>query len=609
MVDPAVYPEESQTSVQSLLQVRELTIGYRTQDRGLTMALEGATFHISAGEAAGLLGESGCGKTTLGQALLGLLPPSGSVVRGSIVFCGKNLVGLGDQALQEVRGAGISMVYQEPGASLNPVLQIGDQITEVIRAHHRFSRDQAQEIANVLLGQVGFPWQTRIAEAYPHQLSGGQQQRIAIAQAIACRPELIIADEPTTALDRQTQIEILDLLTNLRKKMRLALLLISHDFSVLRRAVDRVMVMRDGHIVQRGTTQEIADSLDGYTQSLLSCPPAAVRRKNCGPVLVAKWRESGDNTACGQIQSGKAPRCDCPTHAEPAGKTAGDYSRLNFLTKPDDSGSEKSEPLLFASNLQKSYLQGRWPSANRRRVEALYGVELKVDAGSALAVVGPSGSGKSTLARCLACLETPDCGEIWFEGIDLAALPTRQLVPLRRQIQMIFQDPGSSLNPRFSAIELISEPLLIDPERTRHECRDRALALMEQVGLRPDWGNRLPHQFSAGQRRRLAIARALSVEPKLLILDEALAGLDRPIQAQIADLLLELQDSLSLTYVHISHDLELVARLADRVVVLHQGQVVDTTNTQELLAESRGVEARSPMDARWELVGLQRQLA
>lgn len=503
------------------------------------------------------------------------------------------------------------MVYQEPGAALNPVLRIGDQISEVIRAHGRFSHERAREEAGLLLGQVGFPPETCIASAYPHQLSGGQQQRVAIAQAIAGRPALLIADEPTTALDRKTQLDILDLLANLRKKSLLALLLISHDFSVLARAVDRVLVVRDGHIVQEGKTQEITDvPHDAYTKSLLSYSAAAARCKDCGPSLGATLNNSAIHTdPCETSQFGEAKHRHLPKRADALSNLIRSRGRLAPSITQIDRRLAEPETLLFVLNLQKHYQQGRWLSAKRRQVNALYGVELKVDVGSTLAVVGPSGSGKSTLARCLACLEKPDCGEIWFRGVDLAALKDRELAPFRRQIQMIFQDPGSSLNPRLTAVELVSEPLLTDRSRTKQECRDRALDLMAQVGLLPDWEKRLPHEFSAGQRRRLAIARALSVKPTLLILDEALAGLDRPIQAQIADLLLRLQASLSLTYVHISHDLDLVACLADRVAVLHQGQIVDATEMRELPAQPRRLQATSTVTGACEWTGLRRELA
>jgi peptide/nickel transport system ATP-binding protein len=574
------------------------------------VALDGVTFEIAPGEVLGVLGESGCGKTTLGLALLGLLPPAGVVVRGSAAFCGNNLIGMTDAQLQEVRGAGISMVHQEPGAALNPVLRIGDQIEEVVRAHRRCGREQAREEAGVLLTQVGLLPQTAIAAAFPHQLSGGQQQRVAIAQAIACRPALLIADEPTTALDRTTQVEILDLLRRLRKKLDFAVMLISHDFSVLARAVDRMIVMRQGRIVQRGTAVEVAGNhLDSYTQSLLTYPPADTEQKKLTPVVAQKPLESAGHTARHATSRLAEPRFrDWPRLAEAVSLTTGTHSGLTPLITHSDSRTERSETLLFAVNLQKRYRQGRWPMTNRHSVEALYGVEIELEAGSALAVVGPSGSGKSTLARCLACLEKPDCGEIWYQGTDLTTLSDRKLVPYRRQIQMIFQDAASSLNPRFNAIEIVSEPLLAD-RRTGKECRERALDLMAQVGLPPDFGTRLPHEFSAGQRRRLAIARALSVEPRLLILDEALAGLDRPIQFQIADLLLRLQATLSLTYLHISHDLDLVAHLADRVTVLHRGQIVERTNTRQLLAAPRSLEPGNLPNATCELVALQKELA
>lgn len=611
MAEPAANSGESKRqSVRPLLQVRDLTAGYRSRDGSNVVALEGVTFDVAAGEALGLLGESGCGKTTLALTVLGLLPPAGFVTRGSAGFCGQNLIGLGNSELQKVRGAAISMVHQEPWAALNPVLRIGDQIAEVIHAHARLSRERAREQVHTLLAQVGLPSELCVAAAYPHQLSVGQKQRVTIAQAIACHPALVIADEPTTALDQTTQNEILKLLRDLREKLRLALLLISHDFSVLERAVDHVMVMRDGRIVQCGTTQEVAGNyLDSYTQSLLNYPASAAQRK-CRTSLAPKPHRSGGHTRNRKpFHFAKLWHRDQCELDELVGVAAISHHRLNSPTPSSDPIPDKSSTLLFATNLQKSYLQGRWPSPKRRRIQALYGVELEFETGSSLAVIGPSGSGKSTLARCLACLEKPDSGEIWFEGVDLTTLTDRELVPFRRQIQMIFQDPGSSLNPRFTAVEVVSEPLLTDRRSTRQECHDRALGLMEQVGLRPEWGQRLSHEFSAGQRRRLAIARALSVEPKLLILDEALAGLDRPTQFQIADLLLRLQASLSLTYLHISHDLSLVARLADRALVLHGGQIVEKTNTRELLAQPRSIHRTSLGNEPCELVVLRRKLA
>jgi ABC-type glutathione transport system ATPase component len=321
--------------------------------------------------------------------------------------------------------------------------------------------------------------------------------------------------------------------------------------------------MRHGHIVDQGPTRDALNSEHAYTQTLLksSRPSEGYRRNVSSPASVSTQPS--------------------PEH--------------------DDSVAGEPATLLSAVHLQKSYVQGRWPSPHRRQVHALGGVDLKLRAGSTLALIGASGSGKSTLARCLACLERPDSGEIWFELTNLTDQSPGELVPFRRQIQMIFQDPGSSLNPRFTALEVISEPLLTIARGNKKQWRERALELMELVGLQADWEQRLPHQFSAGQRRRLAIARALAVEPKVLILDEALTGLDRPIQTQVADLLRDLQARLSLTYLYISHDLGLMAQLADQVVVLHQGQIVETATPLELFAKPQSVPASNLVRASLEL--------
>jgi len=595
--------------VQPLLRVDDLSVCYRSSDRRQFAALEGVTFDIAAGEAVGLLGESGCGKTTLGLALLGLLPAFADVTGGSAVFRGRNLLTLAERELRKVRGAGISLVHQEPGAALNPVLRIGEQVSEVLRAHSHLSCDQAREGAAALLAEVGLGQETRIENAYPHQLSGGQQQRVAIAQAIACRPALVIADEPTTALDSITQLEILNLLKSLREKLRLALLLITHDPAVLMRAVDRVLVMRSGCLVEQGAISDLTQKPRcAYTQELLNSTPAGQQRKrHSRPIvpkvdvapIVANPRTPQDlfemDQSCGGELSGTGDRkASAPKESDEA------------IAKPayNDGPLIETDTLLRAANLRKRYRQGRWLSRRRHQVEALRGVGLTLRAGSTVALIGASGSGKSTVARCLACLEKPDAGEIRFGGKDLAKLNGRELIPFRRQIQLLFQDPGSSLNPRFTAIEIVSEPLLTVNPDAKKESRERALALIELVGLRAEWGQRLAQQFSAGQRRRLAIARALALEPKLLILDEALAGLDLPIQAQIAELLLELQSTLSLTYLYISHDLSLVAQFADQVAVLHQGQIVEAVTMPDLFAKPRSPQARNLVSATLELSSL-----
>jgi peptide/nickel transport system ATP-binding protein len=583
--------------VHPLLRVNDLTVRYRSSDLGEFTALEGVTLDIAAGEAVGLLGESGCGKTTLGLALLGLLPAWGKVTGGSAVFRGRNLLTLAERELRKVRGAEISMVHQEPGAALNPVLRVGEQVAAVLRAHRQLSRERAREEAGVLLAQVGLGQETCIEAAYPHQLSGGQQQRVAIAQAIASGPALVIADEPTTALDSITQLEILNLLKSLREKLRVALLLITHDPAVIVRAVDRVLVMRAGCLVEQGATREVTQKPRHiYTQELLNSTLVGRQHKGHGPRIAPKpdgasifvnLRSPQDLSE--KDQSRRRGNLTGSADRRASEREDGD----GFIAEPAPADGQfiEAETLLCAVNLYKCYVQGRWLSRGRNQVEALRGVGFELRTGSTLALIGASGSGKSTLARCLAYLEKPDAGEVWFGGRDLARLSPRELIPVRRQIQLLFQDPGSSLNPRFTAVEIVSEPLLTVRPSEKKESRERALALIELVGLRAEWGQRLPQQFSAGQRRRLAIARALALEPKLLILDEALAGLDLPIQAQIADLLLELQSTLSLTYLYISHDLSLVAQLADQVAVLHQGQIVEAAAMPELFAKPRSRQA------------------
>jgi len=590
--------------VPPLLRVDDLTVRYRSGDQGQLVALEGITCDIGEGEAVGVLGESGCGKTTLGLTLLGLLPPAGKIVRGSAIFGGRNLLTLSERELRGVRGAGISMVHQEPGAALNPVLQVGEQVAEVLRAHRHLSREGASDEAGALLALVGLAKETSIAAAYPHQLSGGQQQRVAIAQAIACRPRLVIADEPTTALDTVTQLEILNLLRNLREKLQVALLFITHDPEVLMRAVDRILVMRGGRIVEQGSTWEVTQkSQRAYTQELLN---SSLHRKDHKQSVAPTRKEIDSTDSCAPVHPIKTyhPRRERSTEANGNGSGRQGPSPDSAPVHTDSQPTER-ETLLHVVNLHKGYVQGRRLSRRRNQIDALRGIGLELGVGSTLALIGASGSGKSTLARCLACLERPDSGEIRFGGRDLAKLSRGELIPFCRQIQLIFQDPGSSLNPRFTAVEVISEPLLTVCPGTRRESAERALAIMELVGLQADWGQRLPHQFSAGQRRRLAIARALALEPRLLILDEALAGLDLPIQAQIIDLLVELQARLSLTYLYISHDLRLVAHLADEVAVLHQGQIVESAPTPELLAKPQSEQAVNLVSATLELSRLQ----
>jgi len=486
--------------------MQALTVEYAT---GARPSVDAVTFHVDEREIVGLAGESGCGKTSAALAVLGLLPSSARV-RGSIRLRDRELLGLPETALRDIRGREISVVFQEPDLALNPVLRIGDQIAEVWRAHHRGTRDEGRAQALQLLRDVGFDRDApRVLASYPHQLSGGQQQRAVIAQALVCRPALVIADEPCASLDAATQAEILALVRDVNRRFGTAFLIISHDPRLLDAVAGRVIRMAAGRIAP-------------------DAPPIAVQPAR--PV----------------------PAADAP-------------------------------PLAEVRHLSKIYMQRRRFGRAAGAVVALDDVSLTVPKGRTVALVGRSGSGKSTLARCLVRLEQPDAGQIHFQGTELTSLRDRELRVYRRRIQFIQQDPTAALNPRFTAAEIIEEPLLVQRMGTRRERRQRALDLMARVGLAPRRAGSRPHEFSGGERQRLAIARALAPSPSLLVLDEAFSGLDIATRADILILLRRLQREDHLAYLCILHDLTLVREMADEVVVLAAGRIVERGPTAALL--------------------------
>lgn len=521
-----------------MLDVSALTIRY---DSSLARAVEDVSFSITAGEAVGLLGESGCGKTSIALAILGLLPPHADV-SGSIRLAGRELRHCPESALQPIRGAQISIVFQEPELSLHPLISVGDQVADVICAHRSVGRRRAREQARGLLAEVGLEGHPagRMASAYPHELSGGERQRVAIAQALACRPALLIADEPTASLDTTVQAEILTLIRHLQRRRGLALLFISHNPAVLGTVADRLLVMSAGRIVETGPAARILQRpVAPYTRTLLACVPQPARA---------------------------------------TGRT----------TRP---ASER--PLVEVRRLHKTYRPRRFFSANRAAVLALHGVDFSIDSQTTVALVGASGSGKSTLAHCLARLEDPDSGEIWFDGIDVARRRGRALRPYRRQVQVIFQDAAAALNPALTAQEIVAEPMVIQHLGSRPERRERALDLLDQVGLPRARASALPSELSGGQRHRLAVARALGLTPSLLILDEAFSGLDLRVQQQLLDLLRTLQARHSLTYLCISHDLALVSAFADDIAVMHDGRIVERDRAAALFHRQRHPQSRA----------------
>jgi peptide/nickel transport system ATP-binding protein len=503
------------SKTEAFLRVSALSIDYHATSGDTVHAVRNVDFAIGPGESLGVLGESGSGKSSLALALMRLLPGNAQVASGSVEYQGRSLANFSPKQLREMRGSEVSLISQEPALALNPVLPLGRQLADVLLAHSNLGSNDVSLRCNKMLGEVGFTDSERIMRAYPHELSGGQRQRVAIAQALICGPKLLIADEPLSALDLATQAEILDLLQRLKRELGLAMMFITHNAGVLSALADNILVMRNGEVAARGTMDKLHNSSDAYVQSVL------FPEKN---LIAAPHKASGQD--------------------------------------------ESRPPLLEVRNLSKKFVQQRMWARKKFAVQSLEGIDLELRVGSTVAVLGRSGSGKSTLARCIAGFETADSGEILLEG--------KRDFP-RHQVQMIFQDAATSLNPRFTAGQIVAEPMEITRWKTDAERTSRVLELMEEVGIDPAWASRMAAEFSGGQRQRLALARALAAEPKLLIMDEALSGLDLPLQAQMLRLLMELQTRHGLTYLYISHDLNFISLFAQQVVVMEAGRIVDHT--------------------------------
>ncbi|MEV8567135.1 ABC transporter ATP-binding protein [Streptomyces sp. NPDC051322] len=502
----------------SLVEVNDLAITFD----GSLRAVDGLSFTLDAGEALGIVGESGSGKSASAYALLGLHRGSGAQVTGSVSVAGVDVQSASDADLRRLRGGPAAIVFQDPLSSLDPYYAIGDQIAEVYRVHTKASRRAARARAVEVLDRVGIPDATRRARSRPHEFSGGMRQRALIAMALACEPRLLIADEPTTALDVTVQAQILDLLHDLRRATGMGLLLVTHDVGVAAESVDDVLVMRAGRAVERGAVADVLGSpREGYTKALL----AAVPRLDARRVPARGLRSRTPAPQSPPANAGRRPR----------------------------EGLDMAPPLVEAVELRQVF--GRGKSA----VAAVDGVSLSVRRGETLGVVGESGSGKTTLGRMLVGLLAPTSGRIDRTG----------------RVQMVFQDPVSSLNPRRSVGESVADPLRARGERDEAVIRGRVGELLERVGLDAGQYARYPHEFSGGQRQRVGIARALAAEPELIVCDEAVSALDVTTQAQVTALLAELQRELGLALVFIAHDLAVVRQVSDRIVVMRQGRIVE----------------------------------
>ncbi len=503
-------------------------------------AVHDLSFTLARGEVLCVVGESGSGKSMTASALMGLLPGAVTIGGGRAIFGGRDVLALPEAERRALRGAKIGMIFQEPMTALNPLMRIGDQISEVFEAHGLLTPTERRARALALIEEVGLPDPKKIIRAYPFQLSGGQRQRAMIAMALALEPEILIADEPTTALDVTTQAQILDLIAEIRQRHGMAVMFITHDFGVVAEIADRVIVMRHGEMVETGPAAEVlAAPKHDYTRRLLDAIP-----------------------------SNAVPRPDRVTAA----------------------------PALEIRNLRKTYRTGGGWGRAAREVRAIDDVSLTIAKGEVLGLVGESGSGKSTLGRAVVRLVDPDSGRILVGGEDMAALDANALRRARHRVQMVFQDPYASLNPRARILRSISEGPVAQGVPKR-DAEARARELLEVVGLGADAADRYPHEFSGGQRQRIGIARALAMDPELIIADEAVSALDVSIQAQVLDLLRDLRARLGLSLLFITHDLRVAAQLCDRIAVMQKGRLVEIGPVDEVFLNPRDPYTRSLLDA------------
>ncbi|MBU2926845.1 ABC transporter ATP-binding protein [Winogradskyella psychrotolerans] len=545
---------------ENLIKVEGLHISFYKEKKERKI-IRNISFHIKPNEIVAVVGESGSGKSISSLALMGLLPKRISkITSGSILFEDKNLVGLSEKEFQTIRGNNIAMIFQEPMSSLNPSMRCGKQVEEILKQHFKLTDSEMKSEVISLFEKVKLPNPERIFKAYPYEISGGQKQRVMIAMAIACKPKLLIADEPTTALDVTVQKEILELLKNIQTETKMSILFISHDLSLVSELADRVLVMYQGEIVEQGTTDTIFNyPKHNYTKALIGARPSTEFRLKKLPTISDFMTDNVSTTIISDTERAK------------------NHEKLYEQT-----------PLLEVIDVQKTYFSKTGWFTKDQPFNAVDGVSFKVFPGETLGLVGESGCGKSTLGNAILQLDKATAGQILYKGKDIINLSCSEMRTMRKDIQIIFQDPFASLNPRLTVGNAILEPMTVHNIGTSYKARkEKVISILEKVGLDASAFDRYPHEFSGGQRQRVGIARTIALEPQLIVCDESVSALDISVQAQVLNLLNDLKAQFGFTYIFISHDLAVVKYMADQLLVMNQGKIEEIGDADLIYASPK----------------------
>jgi peptide/nickel transport system ATP-binding protein len=592
-----------------LLDIQQLRTYVHTEE-GVVKAVDDISLRLEEGYTLGIVGESGSGKSVTCLSIMRLLGGSARIESGRIAFLGRDLVGLPESEMRKIRGGQVSMIFQEPMTSLNPVFTTGNQVVEAIMLHQHLSRSEAKQRTIELYHEVGIPDPEQRIDYYPHQMSGGQRQRVMIAMALSCNPKLLIADEPTTALDVTIQRQILDIIRDLRDKRGMSIIFITHDLGVIAEIADDVAVMFQGKVVECGDVLQIfSDPQHAYTKGLLACRPrldTPYRRlptvddfmevQTRGDEVHVKEKHLDDGTIR-RLTSGGRGRLLHPGSKKPPAESSSvsENDQLSAAVVLPDG----AKPLLEVRNLKVHFpVRKGFFQRVTGHVKAVDGVSFQVYQGQTLGLVGESGCGKTTTGRALLRLIEPTAGEVYYQGIDLASLRGGRLRKMRRRMQIIFQDPYGSLNPRMTVESALIEPMRLHKiGESRNDRVDRAVALLEEVDLEPAYLRRYPHEFSGGQRQRICIARALTVEPEFIVCDESVSALDVSVQAQVLNLLRDLQEQRKLTYIFVSHDLSVVKFMADMMAVMNEGKFVEFGPSEAIYSNPQQAYTRKLIEA------------